>query len=409
VKTIALVALVGASQGFLLCVVILAVGTGNRLAHRILAAFVFVESTRLMLAFAVYGALPLPPSFYFVFNVSLAAGPLVYLYVRALTDEELAPSRRMLVHFIPVLLGFLASGLYRTESYSAAFGIDTENWFSAMTRSTGVILHSLAGATITLIYSIASLRRLRSHEANIREQFSSLERIDLGWLRAVIVAGLSASIVYIGYDVLRLSLDWDAEAKLWGSIVFTIFIVYVISIGGLRQPLIFRPATSPIRELPDTPRPDRVDVPTAVPEVGRVRPQPAASAKYERSGLDDARSRALWQRLQRFMEEERPYLEIGLNLRTLAASLDAIPQDLSQAINTHAEANFYEFVNRHRVEEAKRLLSQPDNDERSLLDIGLDAGFNSQATFYKHFKKCTGMTPKAYRKLGSERVSLSAG
>ena len=34
-------------------------------------------------------------------------------------------------------------------------------------------------------------------------------------------------------------------------------------------------------------------------------------------------------------------------------------------------------------------------EERPCLDVGLDAGFNSQATFYKHFKKCTGMTTKA--------------
>jgi AraC-like DNA-binding protein len=393
-KTIGLVALFGASQGYLLAAVILAVGKRNQPANRFLAAFVFVESTRLLLPFGVQAQLPVPPTFYVVFNVTLAAGPLLYLYVRALTDERRAVSPRMLLHFIPMLLGFLASALYIAELDRMTSGLDSEGWFSATTRSPIVVFHAIMSAAIKLIYAIASLRCLRAHEGNIREQFSSLEKIDLGWLRAVILALLVVSVIYIGHDLLRLALGWDAEAKLWGSIVFTIFVIYVISIGGLRQPLIFG-ATASASPRPSPPA--QPEVSTAVAGAAPTGSKPDEAPKYERSGLDAERSLALWNRLQRAMEVDRPYLDSQLSLRSLAHTLDAVPQDLSQAINTHAVANFYEYVNRHRVEAAKLLLSQPENDDRTLLDIGLDAGFNSQATFYKHFKKCTGTTPKAYK------------
>ncbi len=264
-KTAGLVALFGASQGYLLSAVILAVGKGNnRLANRFLAAFVFVESTRLLLPFCVQAQLSVPPTFYIVFNIALTAGPLLYLYVRALTDERRAVSPRMLLHFTPMLMGFLASSLYISELGRMTSGLDSDGWFSATTRSPMVVLHAIVSAAITLIYAIASLRCLRSHEVNIREQFSSLEKIDLGWLRAVIFAVMTASVIYLGHDVLRLALGWDAAAKLWGSIVFTIFVIYVISTGGLRQPLIFGAAASP------SPRPFPLEPPEAGPAVAGV-------------------------------------------------------------------------------------------------------------------------------------------
>ncbi|MCB1605044.1 MAG: helix-turn-helix transcriptional regulator [Xanthomonadales bacterium] len=37
-----------------------------------------------------------------------------------------------------------------------------------------------------------------------------------------------------------------------------------------------------------------------------------------------------------------------------------------------------------------------ESDNLTILDIALDCGFNSQASFYRAFKKFEGMTPKAY-------------
>ena len=49
--------------------------------------------------------------------------------------------------------------------------------------------------------------------------------------------------------------------------------------------------------------------------------------------------------------------------------------------------NFYEFVNKHRVEEFKQRIQQPDRDQLTLLGHAFDCGFNSKSTFNHIFNK----------------------
>jgi AraC family transcriptional regulator len=54
----------------------------------------------------------------------------------------------------------------------------------------------------------------------------------------------------------------------------------------------------------------------------------------------------------------------------------------------------YQYVIQQRVERAKQLLQQT---EVTISDIALECGFANQSHFTKHFRKLTGITPKAYR------------
>jgi AraC-like DNA-binding protein len=67
----------------------------------------------------------------------------------------------------------------------------------------------------------------------------------------------------------------------------------------------------------------------------------------------------------------------------------------SKAINECSGGNFYDWVNYYRVQKAKDLLLQSD---QQVSRICYDVGFNSKSTFYAAFKKVTGLTPGSYRK-----------
>jgi AraC-like DNA-binding protein len=81
-----------------------------------------------------------------------------------------------------------------------------------------------------------------------------------------------------------------------------------------------------------------------------------------------------------------------------------LPCLLSNIINRHFACNFFEFINSYRVEEAKAMLADATLANKSMLDIMLDVGFNSKATFNTLFKKKTGMTPSEYRKTMQSRI-----
>lgn len=70
---------------------------------------------------------------------------------------------------------------------------------------------------------------------------------------------------------------------------------------------------------------------------------------------------------------------------------------VSRCINRVAEKNFNELVNELRVEEAKRLLADAQNDPYTTEAIGTMAGFSSRSNFFSVFKRLTGQTPNAFR------------
>jgi AraC-like DNA-binding protein len=99
------------------------------------------------------------------------------------------------------------------------------------------------------------------------------------------------------------------------------------------------------------------------------------------------------------MKEERPYIESNLTLQKLAKALAMPPHHLSQIINEQLNQNFFDFINYHRIEEAKRMLIDPARKHYSILAISEEVGFNSKSAFNAAFKKHTDMTPSEFRKV----------
>jgi AraC-like DNA-binding protein len=122
----------------------------------------------------------------------------------------------------------------------------------------------------------------------------------------------------------------------------------------------------------------------------------AASRKYRRSRLSEEEARLAAERIRSLLSEHHLYRDPDLGLAELSAAVGASTNHVSQVINTLFGASFNQLVSRHRVEEAKRLLSDPERPKRSVLEAGLEAGFAAKSTFYTAFKQHTQMTPEAW-------------
>lgn len=98
------------------------------------------------------------------------------------------------------------------------------------------------------------------------------------------------------------------------------------------------------------------------------------------------------------MEVDKEYLSTNLSVNTLGEKLNIPGYQLSLIINRELGSNFYEFVNKYRIAEAKRLLIDPASSDLSILNISYKVGFNTKSTFNNAFKKYTGCTPIQYKK-----------
>jgi AraC-like DNA-binding protein len=98
------------------------------------------------------------------------------------------------------------------------------------------------------------------------------------------------------------------------------------------------------------------------------------------------------------MDTKEVFKNPQLSLAQLALDLDVTPKELSRHINDVHQKNFSEYLNMHRVESVKKLLTSEEAQKYTLITLAESAGFSSKSSFNAIFKKSTGITPSAYKK-----------
>ena len=93
------------------------------------------------------------------------------------------------------------------------------------------------------------------------------------------------------------------------------------------------------------------------------------------------------------------YTDASLSLESTAEHIGINTAYLSRIFKSTTSENFITYLNTCRVENACRLLASTDLPAQ---EVGFLTGFCSAATFFRVFKKHTGMTPIQYRKSAQE-------
>ena len=121
------------------------------------------------------------------------------------------------------------------------------------------------------------------------------------------------------------------------------------------------------------------------------------AVKYKKSSLEETISGKYAASLELHMKNDKPYLDPEITLQKLSENLKIPQHHLSQIINEKLKTNYYAFLSAYRVEEAVKLMHEPVNSNKTLIEISMMAGFQSKSVFNKIFKEITGFTPKEYR------------
>lgn len=121
-----------------------------------------------------------------------------------------------------------------------------------------------------------------------------------------------------------------------------------------------------------------------------------AENRYRKSRLSGMDTQAIRVKLENAMLREKIFTDFELTMPKLAEKIGLKPHQLSEYLNVIEKSKFNEYLNRHRIDEAKRILaSEPD---LNVLNIGFKAGFNSKSAFNLIFRKQTGVSPSEYRR-----------
>ncbi len=110
-------------------------------------------------------------------------------------------------------------------------------------------------------------------------------------------------------------------------------------------------------------------------------------------------------KLNKLLSEEKIYLEQHAKVKQIARKLKIPPHKLSEIVNMKFGVNFNEYLNRYRVEEVKKLLSNTAYDIYDLDGIAKFTGFSSRSSLTRVFKRITQITPKQFKKQNQHRVN----
>jgi len=323
----------------------------------------------------------------------LLISPCFWFYVQGLTSET--PwrfSRKSLRHFIPAGLGALIALL------TIVIPADIKN--DLLVKGNDVVLTStplllryflyvILTTTFILIigwviqsgvYFYIIIQRLNSYRQHLKDLFASTESREIKWLSWLLFA---VGFVWLGTAVYILIDNLFYSIMIDPILANTIRLVMLwsLAIWGLRQ----KPGFEELYDSQD-------DIKEVL--VQEDRPQ----RKYQRSALDKQQSSLIASKIEKAMLEDELYLDASLSMQKLAKHIFTSPNYISQTLNETLGMNFFDYVNKYRVDAAKRMLEQSNN---TVLDIAMSVGFNAKSSFYTAFKKETEQTPSQYRKISS--------
>lgn len=131
---------------------------------------------------------------------------------------------------------------------------------------------------------------------------------------------------------------------------------------------------------------------------GQAIANPAVELSLREARPAAPEDRSLAQQLRAGIEQQRWYLDPELKVADLAEILAVPDYRVSRAVCAGlGEANFNQWVNRHRIGHACRQLSDPSQRRQPILTVALASGFASLGPFNRAFKAQTGLTPSAFR------------
>ncbi|NMH87316.1 helix-turn-helix domain-containing protein [Flavivirga algicola] len=272
----------------------------------------------------------------------LLIGPLLKWYVLGMTQAKFKLSSYYYIELIPFCLLFLASFFV------------SKKWFDTNDNNVIIVFASVLIFTYLhlafYIYMTSKLVRKTNRLYPKALQTKSQKTI-LHWLNMLIIGFVLIWISYV------LNIIEDSVPYIIGPIMYSV-VIYFLSFKAFQLKI--------------------TDI------NGNV---------FKKN--DDI---ALFNQISKLVAGNKMYIDSNISLSSISKLVGKSTQKTSEVINQYAKQNFNDFINYHRIQEAKKILLQEDREHHTISAIAFDAGFSSLSSFNSAFKKFEGMTPSSFKK-----------
>jgi AraC-type DNA-binding domain-containing proteins len=285
--------------------------------------------------------------FYTLYQADYLIGPLLYFYIKSVTDNNYSIQTKDWLHFIPFIVIIILVSVLQWY-----FNIFVDSNYIRL----GIIIYSF-------IYFTISYRYLKNHGKKLSSFFNLKNAND--FIQFLLICYIFLWVVNVQIFAI---VKYVTFAK-WCAYVSSLYALSVFVVINVLAILAFR-------------KPDIFSL----------------KQKYKRSNLKPGVKDNYYDAIINFIKTEKNYLEPDLTLSKLSEEISIPIKCISQVINEKQNQNFNDFINVFRIEESKKYLSDRTFDHLTIQEIFYKSGFNSKSTFNLVFKKHTGFTPLEFRK-----------
>jgi AraC-like DNA-binding protein len=348
-------------------------------ASRFLAAIIFDPIFSMLLILAIYykQADHYPSLFYLSYLYDLLWAPLYYYTFRLILCKGIRfPIKKYILHFSPFIVACIyfftlaqQPETYRHEVFAKTISDNNYPWQFYIWDYITIIQ---VGVYLYIIYKMA-----KKYNRHIEQVFSNTQHISAKWVeRSIILSSFLCAVIYFPSMINVKEITPYMVATPVCSLILYCYLVYRV----IYSPLILRRETLEIikqtnGETEEKKRSKQINV------------------------IEDDTQIQLARTLNVILVKKKLFLDPELNIQVLAEYCETRVHTLSAVINKHYNKNFFDYINYYRVEEAKKLLSDPEQKKYSIDTIAEKSGFSSRSAFYKAFKKNTELTPGEYIKI----------
>ena len=281
-------------------------------------------------------------------------GPFIYLYTISLVQRQPVDFQKQWIHFLPALAVVVSMLL---------------SVFIPKEMLAGAVSSSLAA------YIIFSLKQVKDHQTELLKKPLAQQEESLDWLKHLLLFIMLIGGLDMIHSIIQ-SHSHPWTSLIYGSLVLSLlfFVVYII-FKALQQPNLFKEAATIEGDKTQSALESNAD--------------PIEKINERQMNMEI---------IEQFMSSNPFATDPDLSLDRFADRVNMSQRRVSEAINSIRNQSYSDYINDWRIKEACRLLEDPANNHKTILEILYEVGFSAKSNFYTVFKKKVGTTPVAFRR-----------